>query len=371
MHLRAARCDARPPVLASRSDQLPQSVDLSGRGRAAAGIAGVPFRAAAERHARHWPSGKRGPIVRALRASGQALSNLPSTARLRAGHGRAARSGAGSLPRSSRRRASCRVTSRQSPSRARPTGGCWPVLRRRASWSTRLSISSQFRGRTGPFLEPASGPPSLDLRRVVRPELLVELLPAIRQARETGLPVRRDALRLEDEREVSVEVVPLADPNGAQCLLILLDDGSPPPKRRLSAGVSTTRCPSPRRTAGSPSCSTRSKTCVTTCVPRSKSTELSRRSSSRRTKRCSPRTKSTRARTKSWRLQRRNCSRPTRSSRRRSRSCGTGTAISARSMSSWSKRVRRRSAPWRMPTPSSRPCAFRWRSSIRRRGSSG
>ena len=56
----------------------------------------------------------------------------------------------------------------------------------------------QFRGRTGPFLEPASGPPSLDLRRVVRPELLVEMLPAIRQARETGLSVRRDALRLDE-----------------------------------------------------------------------------------------------------------------------------------------------------------------------------
>ena len=74
----------------------------------------------------------------------------------------------------------------------------------------------QFRGRTGPFLEPASGPPSLDLRRVVRPELLVELLPAIRQARETGLPVRRDGLRLDDERDVSIEVVPLAGPSGAQ-----------------------------------------------------------------------------------------------------------------------------------------------------------
>ena len=88
----------------------------------------------------------------------------------------------------------------------------------------------QFRGRTGPFLEPASGPPSLDLRRVVRPELLIELLPAIRQARDTGSPVRRDALHLEDERDVSIEVIPLADPSGAQCLLILLDDGYHPPR---------------------------------------------------------------------------------------------------------------------------------------------
>jgi two-component system CheB/CheR fusion protein len=31
----------------------------------------------------------------------------------------------------------------------------------------------QFRGHTGPYLEPAGGPPSFDLRRVIRPELLV------------------------------------------------------------------------------------------------------------------------------------------------------------------------------------------------------
>jgi two-component system CheB/CheR fusion protein len=89
----------------------------------------------------------------------------------------------------------------------------------------------QFRGRTGPFLEPSSGPPSQDLRRVVRPELLVEMLPAIRQASETGVSVRRDAIRL-DERDVSIEVVPLAGASGAQGLLILLDDGAHPPKGR-------------------------------------------------------------------------------------------------------------------------------------------
>ncbi len=92
----------------------------------------------------------------------------------------------------------------------------------------------QFRGRTGPYLEPASGPPSLELQRVIRPELLVELLPAIRQARESGLMVRRDAVRLHDESDVSIEVVPLSSPDAGQGFLILLDDGSHPPR---SGGV--------------------------------------------------------------------------------------------------------------------------------------
>jgi len=85
----------------------------------------------------------------------------------------------------------------------------------------------QFRGRTGPYLEPASGPPSHELQRVVRPDVLVELLPAIRQARETGLAVRRDPLRVDDDREVSIEVVPLlSGASATHGFLIVLDDGS-------------------------------------------------------------------------------------------------------------------------------------------------
>ena len=44
----------------------------------------------------------------------------------------------------------------------------------------------QFRGETSPYIEHASGPSSLNLHRVVRPELLVEISPAIDEARETG-----------------------------------------------------------------------------------------------------------------------------------------------------------------------------------------
>src|SRR6185436_18452222 len=99
----------------------------------------------------------------------------------------------------------------------------------------------QFRGRTGAFLEPASGPPNLDLRRVVRPELLVEILPAIREAGETGGSVRRDAVRLEDDREVSIEIAPLVNASGGRCFLILFDEGSHPARggRPLIAPAST------------------------------------------------------------------------------------------------------------------------------------
>ena len=82
----------------------------------------------------------------------------------------------------------------------------------------------QFRGQTGPYLEPAGGAPSFDLRRVIRPELLVQILLAIGEASNTGVAARRD-VRL-DAREISIEVIPLAGSGGRQSFLILFDDGS-------------------------------------------------------------------------------------------------------------------------------------------------
>jgi two-component system, chemotaxis family, CheB/CheR fusion protein len=96
----------------------------------------------------------------------------------------------------------------------------------------------QFRGHTGPYLEPAGGPPSFDLRRVIRPELLVQILPAIGETSKSGVASRLD-VRL-DAREISIEVIPLAGSGGGgQSFLILFDDGSRPAvARSVSAAAS-------------------------------------------------------------------------------------------------------------------------------------
>jgi len=93
----------------------------------------------------------------------------------------------------------------------------------------------QFRGQTGPYLEPAGGPPSFDLRRVIRPELLVQILPAIGETSKTRVASRRD-VRL-DTREISIEVIPLAGSGGRQSFLILFDDGSRLPVDRGTAAA--------------------------------------------------------------------------------------------------------------------------------------
>ena len=82
----------------------------------------------------------------------------------------------------------------------------------------------QYRGQTGSYLEPAGGPPSFDLRRVVRPELLLQILPAIEESSKSGVAARRD-MRL-DQRDISIEVIPMTGASDGQAFLILFDDGS-------------------------------------------------------------------------------------------------------------------------------------------------
>ena len=83
----------------------------------------------------------------------------------------------------------------------------------------------QYRGHTGPYLEPAGGAPSFDLRRVIRPELLVSITPAIHEASSTGTPSHHD-VRMGDGRAVSIEVLPLTGSPRARCFLILFDEGT-------------------------------------------------------------------------------------------------------------------------------------------------
>jgi two-component system CheB/CheR fusion protein len=95
----------------------------------------------------------------------------------------------------------------------------------------------QFRGHTGPYLEPAGGAPSFDLRRVVRPELLVTVTAAIQEASGTGAPSHHE-VRLEDGRALRLEIIPLKGSPGARAFLILFDDGARrPPSAEVPAAA--------------------------------------------------------------------------------------------------------------------------------------
>jgi two-component system CheB/CheR fusion protein len=83
----------------------------------------------------------------------------------------------------------------------------------------------QFRGHTGPFLEPSPGDATLSLLKMVREGLLYGVRRAIDEARKSRQPARRDDLQvLIDKRWVSVavEVVPL-NTTGRAHYLVLFD----------------------------------------------------------------------------------------------------------------------------------------------------
>ncbi|MGH8489735.1 MAG: chemotaxis protein CheB, partial [Gammaproteobacteria bacterium] len=87
----------------------------------------------------------------------------------------------------------------------------------------------QFRGRTGPYLEPPPGEPTTSLLKMARPGLLVELRSALNEALARGETVRREGLQLRDEqgvREIAIEVLPVRPREAAaSCCLVLFKEG--------------------------------------------------------------------------------------------------------------------------------------------------
>ncbi len=98
----------------------------------------------------------------------------------------------------------------------------------------------QFRGQTGPFLEQPPGHATLNLLKMAREGLAIDLRAAIHQARKTGDPVRKPGLRVQSDSgatELTLEVTPVIDksaPNSAKdpYYLVLFDTA---PQRKLAA----------------------------------------------------------------------------------------------------------------------------------------
>ncbi|MGH9219123.1 MAG: chemotaxis protein CheB, partial [Vicinamibacterales bacterium] len=84
----------------------------------------------------------------------------------------------------------------------------------------------QFRGQTGPYLEPAPGEASLSLLKMAREGLLYGLRTALHAARKSHKPVRKDGLQVrqgDEWRQVTVDIVPLTS-LGRPHYLVLFND---------------------------------------------------------------------------------------------------------------------------------------------------
>ena len=93
----------------------------------------------------------------------------------------------------------------------------------------------QFRGRTGPFLEPPEGEPQSQLLKMARAGLAAPLRVALAQARKTSAPVRKEGVALEGDgagRSCDLVVLPLPGAEGGERALVVLFEERPPAASR-------------------------------------------------------------------------------------------------------------------------------------------
>ncbi len=112
----------------------------------------------------------------------------------------------------------------------------------------------QFRGRTGPYLEPASGTASLDLLKMARDGLLMELKSALDEVKLDNSPVERLDVAIRDgnqTRDINLRISPIKlRGQNERCFLVLFEETD---SRRNESRSSQSGHRWPRRTKPSDS----------------------------------------------------------------------------------------------------------------------
>jgi two-component system CheB/CheR fusion protein len=88
-----------------------------------------------------------------------------------------------------------------------------------------------FRGHTGPYIEPAQGSASLNLMKMARPDLLMDLRTMVRRSMAENSRVRQENVPLtvnDEERAITLQVIPLKKEQiDVRLFLILFEDTGP------------------------------------------------------------------------------------------------------------------------------------------------
>ncbi|MEO7019102.1 MAG: chemotaxis protein CheB [Ktedonobacteraceae bacterium] len=98
-----------------------------------------------------------------------------------------------------------------------------------------------FRGPISPYLEPTSGKASLNLFKMIREGLRLELRTALHQARKSGRTIKKTGIQMRDQnmlREVAVEVIPLKASATDSAFLILFEEVATPSTPHTAAASS-------------------------------------------------------------------------------------------------------------------------------------
>jgi two-component system CheB/CheR fusion protein len=88
----------------------------------------------------------------------------------------------------------------------------------------------QFRGKTGSYLEPASGHPTFSLSKMAREGLLLDLREALTKAKKKNEPVRKERVPVKSNgvsRDVDIEVIPVSGQNSKERFYIVVFQDTP------------------------------------------------------------------------------------------------------------------------------------------------
>ena len=97
----------------------------------------------------------------------------------------------------------------------------------------------QFRGKVGPYLEPATGHPTFSLSKMVREDLQVDLRDALTRARKENKSVRKQGLRIASDggtRTIDLEVIPARGQSAGDRLYIIAFQEAVRPAPSSAAG---------------------------------------------------------------------------------------------------------------------------------------
>ena len=97
----------------------------------------------------------------------------------------------------------------------------------------------QFRGKIGPYLEPASGKPTFNLTKIVREDLQLDIRDALIRAKKENRPVRKEGLRITSNsgiRDFDLEVIPLRGQSAGDRLYIIAFQDALGPAPSTAAG---------------------------------------------------------------------------------------------------------------------------------------
>lgn len=108
----------------------------------------------------------------------------------------------------------------------------------------------QFRGQTSFYLEPSPGKASLNLLKMARSDLKLELRSAIHDAQQQNIPIAKDNIKMQQNTLVKIDVIPLHDPNNdhSDRYFLVLFENRPNPTLPTPVASSITKTRKVRQT---------------------------------------------------------------------------------------------------------------------------